>query len=61
MFAPFLLLDVFRSDDSGDNIADFPNHPHRNFEIATYLLHGRMGYKDSAGHEGVIKSGDVNE
>jgi len=56
---PFLLLDVFRSDDPDDYIAGFPSHPHRGFETVTYLLNGRMRHKDSAGHEGVIKSGGV--
>ena len=59
MFDPFLLLDVFRSDDPDDYIAGFPPHPHRGFETVTYLLHGRMRHKDSAGHEGVIRAGGV--
>jgi len=59
MLDPFLLLDVFRSDDSDDYIAGFPPHPHRGFETVTYLLHGNMRHKDSAGHEGVIKPGGV--
>lgn len=59
MLDPFLLLDVFRSDDPDDYIAGFPAHPHRGFETVTYLLNGNMRHKDSAGHEGVIKSGGV--
>ena len=59
MLDPFLLLDAFRSDDPEDYIAGFPPHPHRGFETVTYLLHGRMRHKDSAGHEGVIESGGV--
>lgn len=59
MLDPFLLLDVFRSDNPNDYIAGFPPHPHRGFETVTYLLHGNMRHKDSAGHEGVIKSGGV--
>jgi quercetin 2,3-dioxygenase len=59
MLDPFLLLDVFRSDDPDDYIAGFPPHPHRGFETVTYLLNGSMRHKDSAGHEGVIKSGGV--
>ena len=59
MLDPFLLLDVFRSDNPNDYIAGFPAHPHRGFETVTYLLHGRMRHKDSAGHEGVIKAGGV--
>ena len=56
---PFLLLDAFRSDNPDDYIAGFPPHPHRGFETVTYLLQGAMRHKDSAGHEGVIKSGGV--
>ncbi|MFQ5644562.1 MAG: pirin family protein [Thiogranum sp.] len=59
MLDPFLLLDVFRSDRPEDYIAGFPAHPHRGFETVTYLLAGRMRHKDSAGHEGVIKSGGI--
>ncbi len=59
MLDPFLLLDVFRSDDPDDYIAGFPPHPHRGFETVTYLLHGKMRHKDSAGHEGVIRAGGV--
>ena len=56
---PFLLLDAFRSDNPDDYIAGFPPHPHRGFETVTYLLQGAMRHKDSAGHEGVIRSGGV--
>lgn len=59
MLDPFLLLDVFRSDDPNDYIAGFPPHPHRGFETVTYLLTGRMRHKDSVGHEGIIQSGGV--
>jgi hypothetical protein len=56
---PFLLLDVFRSDDPDDYIAGFPPHPHRGFETVTYLLDGRMRHKDNAGNEGVIEPGGI--
>ncbi|MDH3355671.1 MAG: pirin family protein [Chromatiales bacterium] len=59
MFDPFLLLDAFRSDNPDDYIAGFPPHPHRGFETVTYLLEGNMRHKDSAGHEGLIRSGGV--
>lgn len=59
MLDPFLLFDVFESDQANDYIGGFPNHPHRGFETVTYLLSGRMRHKDSAGHEGVIEAGDV--
>jgi len=56
---PFLLLDVFRSDNPDDYIAGFPPHPHRGFETVTYLLNGRMRHKDNKGHEGVIEPGGI--
>lgn len=56
---PFLMLDVFRSDNPDDYIAGFPPHPHRGFETVTYILNGRMRHKDNAGHEGVIEPGGV--
>jgi len=59
MLDPFLLLDVFRSDDPNDYIAGFPPHPHRGFETVTYLLHGNMRHRDSTGREGVIRAGGV--
>jgi redox-sensitive bicupin YhaK (pirin superfamily) len=59
MLDPFLMLDAFRSDDPDDYIAGFPPHPHRGFETVTYLLAGRMRHRDSAGHEGVLRSGGV--
>ena len=59
MLDPFLLLDNFSSNDPNDYLAGFPPHPHRGFETVTYLLHGNMRHRDSAGHEGVIRSGGV--
>ncbi len=59
MLDPFLLFDVFESDQVNDYIGGFPDHPHRGFETVTYLLSGRMRHKDSSGHEGVIESGGI--
>ncbi|MEZ5497528.1 MAG: pirin family protein [Gammaproteobacteria bacterium] len=56
---PFLLLDEFGSDKPLDYIGGFPDHPHRGFETVTYMLAGKMKHKDSAGHSGVIETGDV--
>ncbi len=56
---PFLLLDEFGSDKPLDYIGGFPDHPHRGFETVTYMLAGKMRHKDSAGHSGVIETGDV--
>lgn len=59
MLDPFLLLDVFHTDNPQDYIAGFPPHPHRGFETVTYLLAGRMRHRDSAGHSGVVKAGGI--
>ncbi|MCF6343575.1 MAG: pirin family protein [Devosiaceae bacterium] len=59
MVDPFLLLDLFGTDEPEDYIGGFPSHPHRGFETVTYLLAGRMRHKDNAGHEGVIEAGGV--
>ncbi len=40
---PFLLLDVFSSDDPGHCRAGFPDHPHCGFETLTYMVAGRIG------------------
>jgi len=56
---PFLLLDKMHSDQAGDYIAGFPEHPHRGFETVSYMLAGRMRHADSKGHEGVVEPGGV--
>lgn len=56
---PFLMLDAFGSDNPGDYIAGFPNHPHRGFETVTYMIAGRMRHKDSSGNEGLLQNGGV--
>ncbi len=56
---PFLMLDAFGSDQPGDYIAGFPDHPHRGFETISYMIAGRMRHRDSAGHEGLLENGGV--
>lgn len=56
---PFLMLDEFRSDQAGDYIAGFPDHPHRGFETVTYMLAGRMRHQDNHGHSGLMVPGSV--
>ncbi|HET6331852.1 MAG TPA: pirin family protein [Polyangiales bacterium] len=56
---PFLLLDELRSDDGADYVAGFPDHPHRGFEIVTYMLAGSMEHRDQIGNHGVLETGGV--
>lgn len=59
-FDPFLLLDEMGPTDYAPGAAKgAPDHPHRGFETVTYVLEGRFGHKDSAGHSGTLGPGDV--
>lgn len=59
MLDPFLMLDEFRSDQAGDYLAGFPEHPHRGFETVTYMLAGRMRHHDNQGNSGLLTPGSV--
>lgn len=37
----------------------FGRHPHRDMEILTYVLSGELEHRDSMGHQGVIRPGEV--
>ena len=57
---PFLLLDHMGPIEWGPKEAiGAPDHPHRGFETVTYLLAGETEHKDSGGHRGLLKPGDV--
>src|ERR687883_1255581 len=59
-FDPFLLLDEMGPMTLAPNKAKgAPDHPHRGFETVTYLLSGEMEHKDSQGHAGKLRAGDV--
>jgi redox-sensitive bicupin YhaK (pirin superfamily) len=59
-FDPFLLLDEMGPTDVAPGEAKgAPDHPHRGFETVTYLLSGDMEHKDSRGHAGRLRPGDV--
>ncbi len=56
---PFLMLDLFGSENPDDYLGGFPDHPHRGFETITYMIEGRMRHRDSAGHEGLLETGGM--
>jgi redox-sensitive bicupin YhaK (pirin superfamily) len=59
-FDPFLLLDEMGPMEVAPGEAKgAPDHPHRRFETVTYLLSGDMEHKDSRGHAGRLRPGDV--
>jgi redox-sensitive bicupin YhaK (pirin superfamily) len=53
------MLDLFGTDNPGDYIGGFPDHPHRGFETVTYMLQGRMRHRDSVGNNGLLVPGSV--
>lgn len=59
-FDPFLLLDEMGPIIlSAGEAKGAPDHPHKGFETVTYLIDGVFEHKDSEGHSGKIKTGDV--
>jgi len=59
-FDPFLLLDEMGPKELAPGEAKgAPDHPHRGFETVTYMLAGDMEHRDSRGHAGRLRPGDV--
>lgn len=59
-FDPFLLLDEMGPVEYAPGTArGAPDHPHRGFETVTYILEGHFRHRDSAGHSGELRAGDV--
>ena len=52
-------MDEFNTENPGDYIAGFPDHPHRGFETVTYMIEGNMRHEDSTGNGGVLRSGGI--
>ena len=56
---PILLLDEFKLYEQVEEA--FPEHPHRGFEIITYMLKGSSTHEDNLGNSGVIGEGDAQK
>jgi redox-sensitive bicupin YhaK (pirin superfamily) len=57
---PFLLIDEMGPMDHAPGEAmGAPDHPHKGFELITYLLAGEMEHLDSHGNHGVLRAGDA--
>lgn len=46
------------NDDEVAPGAGFPTHGHRNMEIISYVLEGKIAHKDSAGNEEILPAGE---
>lgn len=53
---PFLMLDHFAMQPGGPG---FPEHPHRGFEILTYILSGWGSHRDNFGNEATVQAGGL--
>ncbi|MFC7290561.1 pirin family protein [Hirschia litorea] len=47
------------NDDFIQSGKGFPQHPHKNAEIFSYVLKGQLEHKDSMGNGSVVKSGGI--
>src|SRR5688572_13964941 len=56
---PWLLLDEFKMDSFGGDGESFPPHPHRGFEIVTYMIRGSGNHTDSEGNAGEVRAGGL--
>ncbi len=56
---PFLMLDCFTNDESGEPPAQLSDQPQRGFVILTYMLDGRLLHHDSLGNRGDVPAGAV--
>jgi len=57
---PFLLLDEMGPMEHGPGEAEgAPDHPHKGFELITYLIAGEMEHLDSHGNHGILGPGDA--
>jgi redox-sensitive bicupin YhaK (pirin superfamily) len=57
---PFLLIDEMGPMDHAPGEAQgAPDHPHKGFELITYLIAGEMEHLDSHGNHGILRAGDA--
>jgi redox-sensitive bicupin YhaK (pirin superfamily) len=57
---PFLLLDELGPAEIAPGKAlGAPDHPHKGFEVITYVLSGDNEHRDSHGNRGRLRNGDV--
>lgn len=55
---PFLMLDHLHGSGA-DQVAGFPDHPHRGMCTLTYMVRGSMQHRDSMGHRDTVHAGGI--
>ncbi|MCU1688539.1 MAG: Pirin domain protein [Pseudonocardiales bacterium] len=50
---------VAHNEDLIEPAGGYPEHPHRDMEIVTWVLAGALEHRDSAGHSGIVVPGTV--
>jgi len=50
---------IAHNDEHLDGGAGYPDHPHADTEILTWVIDGALHHRDDAGHEGVLEAGQV--
>ena len=49
------------NDDTVQPGGGFPNHPHEDMEVISYVTQGSLKHKDSMGNEYIIKAGEAQK
>lgn len=47
------------NEDHVAPLGGFPTHPHRDMEIFSYVVSGRLAHRDSLGHERELRPGEI--
>lgn len=50
---------IAHNDENLDAGAGYPDHPHTDTEILTWVIDGALQHRDDVGHEGVLEAGQV--
>jgi redox-sensitive bicupin YhaK (pirin superfamily) len=50
---------LVHNDDRLDPDAGYPDHPHANTEILTWVISGALHHRDDLGHDGVLEAGGI--
>jgi redox-sensitive bicupin YhaK (pirin superfamily) len=58
--SPFLMFEAFARQTPEDCGAGLTDHPHRGFELVSYMIAGRLLHRQSGGQQRLLESGGVH-